>query len=146
MEPLTAGAIAIGTLIATKAVEKTGEKVGETIWNKAGQFLVTLEKHSPHTVVGIEKAPSQPIDYGKAVLEVESAAKANPEVAQAAQELATAAETNPPSNLAEILRQIKASVEKSQQSYPSTFIQNIEKAINAAQNQTIDQRGSTFNI
>lgn len=146
MEPLTAGAIAIGTVIATKALEKTGEKVGELLWDKTGQFLVILKKHSPQTVVAIEKTPSQPLDYGKAVLEVESAAKANPEVAQAAQELATVAETNPPSNLAEILKEIKAFIEKSQQSYPSTFIQNIEKAINVAQTQTIDQRGSTFNI
>jgi hypothetical protein len=97
MEPLTAGAIAIGTVIATKALEKTGEKVGEALWDKTGQFLVTLKKHSPHTVVGIEKASSQPLDYGKAVLEVESAAQTNPEVNQAMQELAQAAkaETNP---------------------------------------------------
>ncbi|MDR9900250.1 hypothetical protein G7B40_037725 [Aetokthonos hydrillicola Thurmond2011] len=118
MEPLTASALAIGTVIATKALEKTGEKVGEALWDKTGQFLVTLKKHSPQTVVAIEKAPSQPLDYGKALLEVESTAKANPEVAQAAQELATATETHPPSNLAEILQEIKASVEKSQQSYP----------------------------
>ena len=64
MEPLTAGAIAIGTVIATKALEKTGEKVGETLWDKTGEFLVTLKKHSPDTVVAIEKAPSQPLDYG----------------------------------------------------------------------------------
>lgn len=146
MEPLTAGAIAVGTIVATKVLEKTTEKGTEILLDKAGKFLVTLKKHSPQTVIAIEKAPSQPIDYGKAVLEVESAALANPEVATAAQELATVAETNPPSNLAEILREIKSSIEKSQESYPSTFIQNIEKAINAAQNQTIDQRGSTFNI
>lgn len=146
MEPFTAGAIAIGAIIATKALEKTGEKVGEALWDKAGEFFVTLNRHSPQTVVAIEKAPSQPLDYGKAVLEVESAAQVNPQLAQAAQELATAAQNNPPSNLAEILREIKASVEKSQQSYPSTFTQNIEKAINAAQTQNIDQRGSTFNI
>jgi hypothetical protein len=97
MEPLTAGAIAIGTVIATKALEKTGEKVGEALWDKTGQFLLTLKKHSPHTVVAIEKAPSQPLDYGKAVLEVESAAKAHAEVNLAVQELAAAAkaETNP---------------------------------------------------
>lgn len=145
MEPLTA-AIAVGTIVATKALEKTTEKGTELLLDKAGKFLVTLKKHSPNTVVAIEKAPSQPLDYGKAVLEVESAAKANTEVAQAAQELATVAQTHPPSNLAEILREIKEAVEKSQQSYPSAFIQNIEKAINAAQNQTIDQRGSTFNF
>ncbi len=146
MEPLTTAAIAIGTVVATKALEKTGEKVGEALWDKTGKFLVTLKKQSPHTVTAIEKAPEQPLDYGKAVVEVESAAIANREVAEAAQELALLTEKNPPSNLAEILKEIKAAVEKSQLSYPSTFIQNIEKAINAAQNQTIDQRGSTFNI
>ncbi len=103
MEPLTAGAIAIGTVIATKALEKTGEKVGETLWDKTGQFLVTLKKHSPHTVVAIEKAPSQPLDYGKAVLEVESAAIANPEVNQAVQELAAAAKAEPNPKFNEIL-------------------------------------------
>lgn len=143
---LETAAIAIGSVIATKALEKTGEKVGEALWDKTGKFLVTLKKQSPHTVVAIEKAPDQPLDYGKAVLEVQSAAQTNREVAQAVEELALLTENNPPSNWAEILREIKASVEKSQQPYPSTFIQNIEKAINAAQTQTIDQRGSTFNI
>ncbi len=103
MEPLTTAAIAIGSVIATKALEKTGENVGQALWDKTGEFLVTLKKHSPHTVVAIEKAPEQPLDYGKAELEVQSAAQANPEVAQAAQELAAAAkaETNP--KFAEIL-------------------------------------------
>jgi hypothetical protein len=87
MEPLTAGAIAIGTVIATKALEKTGEKVGESLWDKTGQFLLTLKKHSPHTVVAIEKAQEQPLDYGKAVLEVQelaAAAKAetNPKIVE----------------------------------------------------------------
>jgi len=103
MEPLTTAAIAIGSIIATKALEKTGEKVGEALWDETGKFLVTLKKHSPHTVAAIEKAPEQPLDYGKALLEVESAAKANPEVAQAAQELAAAAKAEPNPKLAEIL-------------------------------------------
>ncbi|MBD6620316.1 hypothetical protein FNW02_32170 [Komarekiella sp. 'clone 1'] len=103
MEPLTTAAIAVGTIIATKALEKTGEKVGETLWDKTGKFIVTLKKQSPHTVAAIEKAPEQPLDYGKAVLEVESAAQANPEVAQAAQELAQAAKAEPNPKLAQIL-------------------------------------------
>ncbi|MEH2193236.1 MAG: hypothetical protein V7K98_11435 [Nostoc sp.] len=143
---LETAAIAIGSIIATKALEKTTEKVTGVLLDKTGQFLVTLKKHSPDTVAAIEKALDQPLDYGKAVLEVQSAAQANPEVAQGVEELALLTENNPPSNWAEILREIKASVEKSQQPYPSTFIQNIQKAINAAQTQTIDQRGSTFNI
>ncbi|MHC5673084.1 hypothetical protein [Nostoc sp.] len=61
MEPLTAGAIAIGTVIATKALEKTGEKVGETLWDKTGKFLASLEKQSPGTITVIEKVPGQPL-------------------------------------------------------------------------------------
>lgn len=146
MEPITTAAIAIGSVVATKALEKTGEKIGEGLWEKAANFLVTLNKQSPQTVTAIEKVPEQPLDYGKAVLEVESAAQANPEVNNAMQELALLAENNPPSNWVEILTEIKACLEKSQQSLPSTFSQNIGKAINAAQNQTIDQSNSTFNI
>ncbi|WP_442950058.1 hypothetical protein [Nostoc sp.] len=100
---LETAAIAVGTIIATKALEKTTEKVTETLVDKTGKFLVTLKKQSPHTVAAIEKAPEQPLDYGKAVLEVESAAKANPEVAQAMQELAAAAKAEPNPKLAEIL-------------------------------------------
>ena len=146
MEPLTAGAIAIGTVIATKALEETGKKVGESLWDKTGEFLVTLKKHSPRTVIAIEKAPSQPLDYSKAVLEVESAAIAHPEINQAVQELVAAAQANPPLNLAEALKEIFANVEKSQHPDAPAFIQNIQKAINAAQTQNIDQRNSTFNI
>ncbi len=103
MEPLTTAAIAIGSVVATKALEKTGEKVCDVLWDKTGQFLVKLRKHSPQTVVAIEKAPEQPLDYGKAVIEVESAAQADPEVAQAAQELAAAAKAEPNPKFAEIL-------------------------------------------
>ncbi|MEH2317091.1 hypothetical protein [Nostoc sp.] len=100
---LETAAIAIGSVIATKALEKTTEKVTETLLDKTGKFLVTLKKQSPHTVAAIEKAPEQPLDYGKAVLEVELAAKANPEVAQAVQELAEAAKAEPNPKFAEIL-------------------------------------------
>ncbi len=100
---LETAAIAVGTIIATKALEKTTEKVTESLLDKTGKFLVTLKKQSPHTVAAIEKAPEQAIDYQKAVLEVESAAKANPEVAQAVEELAQAAKAEPNPKLAEIL-------------------------------------------
>jgi hypothetical protein len=122
MEPLTAGAIAIGTVIATKALEKTGEKVGEALWDKTGQFLVTLKKHSPHTVVAIEKAPSQPLDYGKAVLELESAAKANPEVNQAVQELVAAAKADP--KIASKVQELETNID----SQPANVINNTKLA------------------
>ena len=132
MEPLTAGAIAIGTVIATKAVEKTGEKVGEALWDKTGQFLVTLKKHSPHTAVAIEKAPTQSLDYGKAVLEVESAAIAHPEINLAVQELVASATANPPLNLAQVLQDIAQTL-KSQSPQNQTWISTIEKIVNFAQ-------------
>jgi hypothetical protein len=95
MEPLTTAAIAIGSVVATKALEKTGEKVGEILWQQTGNFLNSLRNESPDTVTAIEKAPEQPLDYGKAVLETEAAAKANPEVAQRMQELVAMVETEP---------------------------------------------------
>ncbi len=127
-------------MIATKALEKTGEKVGETLWNKTGEFLVTLKKHSPHTVVAIEKAPSQPLDYGKAVLDVESAAKANPEVNQAVQELVAAAKTDP-KVASKVLQQLETNIN----SQPATVINNTklaEEIKNVFQGNTII--GGTF--
>ncbi|WP_375510657.1 hypothetical protein [uncultured Nostoc sp.] len=55
---LETAAIAVGTIIATKALEKTTEKVTESLVDKTGKFLVTLKKQSPHSVVAIKKAPS----------------------------------------------------------------------------------------
>lgn len=57
--------------------EKTGEKVGETIWNETGKFLASLKQQPPETVTAIAKAPEQPPDYNKAVLQVKLVAKAN---------------------------------------------------------------------
>ncbi|ACK72244.1 conserved hypothetical protein [Gloeothece citriformis PCC 7424] len=132
MEPLTTAAIALGSVVATKALEKTGEKVGETLWEQTGKFLNSLNKQSPDTVAAIEKVPQQPLDYGKAVLEVESAAKTNPEVAQAMTELATTVEAEPLPNLAAILKDIAQAL-NSQPSKPQIYIKTIEKLVNFAQ-------------
>jgi hypothetical protein len=110
MEPFTTAAIAIGSVVATKALEKTGEKVGETLWQQTGNFLNSLRNESPDTVTAIEKAPEQPLDYGKAVLETEAAAKANPEVAQRMQELVAMVETEP--LLKELVNSIKSQTQQ----------------------------------
>ncbi|MFM7408510.1 MAG: hypothetical protein ACKO3K_18100 [Cuspidothrix sp.] len=103
IEPLTTGAVAIGTVLATKALEKIGENIGDSLSNKTKQFLELLKKQKPDTVTAIEKAPEQPLDYGQAVLEVEAAAKADPNVNQAIEELTAAAKAEPNPKLAEIL-------------------------------------------
>ncbi len=132
MEPLTTAAIAVGSVIATKALEKTGEKVGEALWDKTGKFLVTLQKQSPHTVAAIEKAPEQPLDYGNAVLNVEASARTNPELAQVMQELAEVASSAPIPNLTKVLQDIASSL-KSQSSSNQISIDKIDKIVNFAQ-------------
>jgi len=103
MEPITTTAIAIGAIVGKKALEKTGDKIGEALSNKIGQFLAILKKQAPETASAIEKAPEQPLDYGKAVLEIETVAKSNPEVNQLVQELAAAAKAEPNAKFAEIV-------------------------------------------
>jgi ABC-type transporter Mla subunit MlaD len=146
MEPLTTVAIAVATLLATKALEKIGENIGDTLTHKTQQFSELLKQRLPGTFAAIEQAPEQPLNYGEAVLEIETAAKTDPNISQVIQELTQLAETNPPKNLAEILKEIQAAFANSQHPQATIFNQNIQKAINAAQNQTNDQRGSTFNI
>ena len=95
MDPLTAAVITVSSIIVTKALEKTGEKVGEKVWEKMGKFLTFLKQVSPQTVTAIEKAPEEPLDYGKAILEVESVAKTSPELSQIMSELVKAIEAEP---------------------------------------------------
>ena len=146
MEPLTTVAIAVATLLATKALEKIGENIGDTLYNKTQQFSELLKQRLPGTLAAIEQAPEQPLNYGQAVLEIETAAKTDPNISQVIQELTQLAETNPPKNLAEILKEIQAAFANSQQPQGTIFNQNFQKAMNVAQNQTIDQSGSTINF
>ncbi|MBC6473107.1 MAG: hypothetical protein GDA48_10050 [Hormoscilla sp. GM102CHS1] len=107
MEPLKMAVVAIGTVLATKALEETGEKVGEAVFDQTAKFLESLKQESPGTMIAIEQAPELPLDYGKAVLEIEAAAKVNPQFAQAMQELATTAEAEGNTKLDEVLQEIK---------------------------------------
>ncbi len=59
MEPLTATALAVGTVLATKAVEKIGENVGDAVSEKTRKFLSSLKHQSPDTATAIELAPEQ---------------------------------------------------------------------------------------
>ncbi|HEY9691667.1 MAG TPA: hypothetical protein V6D15_05655 [Oculatellaceae cyanobacterium] len=106
MEPvsLTAGAIAIATIILTKAVEKTGEKLGEAVLEKGGNLMKLLQHKSPETASALqvvaqrpELAEQQPEDYGVAVLEakVEEAAKSDSEIAAAILNLAEMVKSQP---------------------------------------------------
>jgi hypothetical protein len=103
MEPLTTGAIAVATVLATKALEKIGENIGDTLSHKTQQFLELLKQRLPGTFAAIEKAPEQPLNYGQAVLEIETAAKTDPNISQAIQELVAAAKAAQNPKIADIL-------------------------------------------
>ena len=103
MEPLTTVAIAVATLLATKALEKIGENIGDTLYNKTQQFSELLKQRLPGTFAAIEKAPAQPLNYGQAVLEIETAAKTDPNISQAIQELVAAAKAAQNPKIADIL-------------------------------------------
>lgn len=150
MEIITTTALALATVVATKALETTGEKIGEALWDKSKKFLESLKKHSSDTVLAIEEASQKPLDYGQAIIEIESAAQSDDDIAQSLEELASIAKDRsvPELNekLNEIFAEIQKSVAKSPQSFPTHFNQHFQKAVNVGQNQKIDQRGSTFNI
>jgi len=103
MEPLTTGAIAVATVLATKALEKIGENIGDTLSHKTQQFLELLKQRLPGTFAAIEQAPEQPLNYGEAVLEIETAAKTDPNISQVIQELVAAAKAAQNPKIADIL-------------------------------------------
>ncbi|MBD2392487.1 hypothetical protein RI030_03435 [Aphanizomenon flos-aquae NRERC-008] len=103
MEPLTTVAIAVATLLATKALEKIGENIGDTLYNKTQQFSELLKQRLPGTLAAIEQAPEQPLNYGEAVLEIETAAKTDPNISQVIQELVAAAKAEQNPKIADIL-------------------------------------------
>ncbi len=103
MEPLTTVAIAVATLLATKALEKIGENIGDTLTHKTQQFSELLKQRLPGTFAAIEQAPEQPLNYGQAVMEIETAAKTDPNISQVIQELVAAAKAEQNPKIADIL-------------------------------------------
>lgn len=104
-DPVSLSAGAIAVLVATKAFEKTGEKLSESTWNLVSKFLGSLKRKDPSTATAIEKvaqqpklADQQPEDYGEAVLveKVESAANSDSEIAAAVKALADAVKSQVP--------------------------------------------------
>lgn len=120
METLTGAAIA--TLLLTKMIEKVGEKVGEKLpelgskaLEQMGKLKQVLWRKAPDTASAIERVTyqpelveQQPEDYGLEVLteKMESAAKADPEVAEVVEALATEVRPQLPEK---VVRQVMAS-------------------------------------
>lgn len=117
MEPLTAGVII--TLIATKAFEKTGEKLSESVWNQVDKFLTSLKRKDPQTAAAIEQvaqqpalAEQQPAQFGTAALSerVEAAIQSDPELQQIAEAVKAKINVKPSivQNFTKMAEEIKA--------------------------------------
>ncbi len=122
--------LAIGSVMAKPVLSKMGERLGDAVVEPAKKFLQILEQKSPDLVAVLSKALEQPLDYGgQVVLKVESAAKANPELAQAAQELAAAVKDNLSPELLQFLQNL-ANTEalKPQSSNIQAFINRLSKS------------------
>jgi hypothetical protein len=95
MEPASLTAAAIATLVITKAFEKTGEIVGEKVWQEGEQLLSLLKRKEPSTASAIELTQALPLDYSRAYLigqQVEEAAQKDPEIAEAVEAVAKEAQ------------------------------------------------------
>ena len=98
MEPATLTTAAIATLVLTKALEKTGEVIGEKGLEAVGKLLSLLRNKYRKIAEAIESAQTQPLDYGQAVLigqQVEEAAQQDPEIAEAVEDVANTVKVPP---------------------------------------------------
>lgn len=114
MEPLILAATAIATTILTKTFEKTGEKLGEQVVEQSSKFLTSLKEKSPTTANMIELSPKQPLDYGQAVLEVNTLARVDPEIAREVETLAELAFQENHPKLEQIIQEIQRTLQLQQ--------------------------------
>jgi len=123
---LAAVATAIATTLSTKALEKTGENIGDALWKLIEKLQ--QKKKSPLLTSAVEGNEPQRLDYGQAVLELQSAAAQDPEIAQAVVDVEVAV-NNDQSEIAKEIKKKAAEI----QSQPSV-INNFAKL---AENLTI---------
>ena len=109
MEPIsiTAVATAITTIFFTKAIEKTGENLGEFLSNKTKILIGKLSRKSAKVKGLLEAEEQQPLQIGEAILEVKQIADREPEIAEAILEVETAAKDEPNSKFQEEINQVK---------------------------------------
>jgi len=104
MEPVTLTASAIAVLIATKAFEKTGEKLTESVWSSVEKFSAYLQRKDPKTAEEIalvakqpELAQQQPTVYGQQALieKVENLVQNDGELRKLTEAIQTAVQAQP---------------------------------------------------
>lgn len=91
MDPVTLATIAL-TLLATKATEKVGEKLGEGALAEGRKLLNLLQRKSPDTVKRLEAVPDPSVIDAEIVEEVRQIANQVPEVKASVEATAAAME------------------------------------------------------
>lgn len=90
MEPITLAVVAL-TVVATKATEKVGEKLGEGVITSAQKWLERLQLHAPETAKRLAAASDPNVIDVEILEEVKQAAAAYPDVQASMTETVTAA-------------------------------------------------------
>lgn len=94
MEPLSSAAIAISSIIATKAFEKVGENLGESFADRLDKFISLIKKKKLFKTQAIEEKLSTS-NYEGAVQELEVATKFDSELDTVVTALVQAVESDP---------------------------------------------------
>jgi hypothetical protein len=93
MDPFTLATIAL-TLIATKATEKVGEKIGENAIAQGKLLLDVLRRKDPATVLRLESAADPNVIDAEIIEDVKRVAATEPEVQAAVDATAAAVEAD----------------------------------------------------
>lgn len=114
MEPvtITTTATAIATILFTKVIEKPGEALAQSLWDKTQNLIGRLKGKSDKLTGLLEGSPQQPLDNREVVSELKALADKNPEIAQAIQEIEAEARkiTNP--QFQPLLQEVREKVNK----------------------------------
>ncbi|AFY30726.1 hypothetical protein [Calothrix sp. PCC 7507] len=152
MEPvtLTAVATAIATIVLTKALETTGEKLGEAALAESKKLIDKLRQKNKLPLLGsaTQDNPQPPLDYGQAVLELKQAADTDTEIAEAVRGVEATVNQEQSQTAAEI--QKLATEIQAQPSIVNNFAKlaetiEAEKGAMVAQQITIQQQHNTYN-
>jgi hypothetical protein len=101
VEPISLTAGALATLVLTKAFEKTGEKLGESVLEQSGKLMKLIRDKAPRTASQIDLAHQESTVAHQYYLigEMEELARADFEIAQVIEDL-----------VSEIRRQLSPSI------------------------------------
>jgi len=94
MEPLSSAAVVISSLIATKAFEKSGERLGEAFMNQMEAFVKLIKSKALPKTQAVETSASH-ASYSEAVAELEVARQADLELEQAVYKITSTVESDP---------------------------------------------------